>query len=108
MLIRVLCGLLSFFHEATFRGHLLGFDTTVKNIISFFSSRKKKREYLPLYVFEKTRVSCYKLCKENKSFKLQMLALRKIKLSRLLVQRINEYKINEIKCNTKMSRHGNP
>ena len=41
--------------------------------------------------FEKTRVSCYKLCEENKSIKLQMLALKKIKLSRLLVQRINEF-----------------
>ena len=30
-----------------------------------------------LYAFEKTRVSCYKLCKENESIKLQMLALRK-------------------------------
>ena len=41
--------------------------------------------------FEKTRVSCYKLCEENKSIKLQMLALKKKQLSRLLVQRINEF-----------------
>ena len=27
--------------------------------------------------YEKTRVSCYKLCEENKSIKVQMLALRK-------------------------------
>ena len=45
--------------------------------------------------FEKTRVSCYKLCEENKSIKLQMLALQK-KLSCLLAQRINEFKMNEI------------
>ena len=30
-----------------------------------------------LYVFEKTRVSSYKLCEEKKSIKLQMLALKK-------------------------------
>ena len=41
-----------------------------------FSPAGKKRAYLPLYVFEKTRVSCYKLCEENKSIKLQMLALK--------------------------------
>ena len=47
--------------------------------------------------FEKTRVSCYKLCEEeNKSIKLQMLALKKTKLSRMLVRRINEFKMNEI------------
>ena len=61
-----------------------------------FSPAGKKRAYFPLYVFEKKRVSYYKLCEENKSIKLQMLALKKIKLSRLLVQRINEFKINEI------------
>ena len=27
----------------------------------------KNRAYLPLYVFEKTRVSCNKLCEKNKS-----------------------------------------
>ena len=37
----------------------------------------KRAYYIPLYVFEKTRVSCYKLCDENKSIKLQMLALKK-------------------------------
>ena len=40
-----------------------------------FSPAGKKRAYLPLYDFERTRVSCYKLCEENKSIKLQMLAL---------------------------------
>ena len=50
--------------------------------------------------FEKTRVSCYKLCEENKSIKLQMLALKKIKLSRLLVQRINEFKMSDIQRKT--------
>ena len=60
-----------------------------------FTPAGKRRAYLPLHVFEKTRVSCYKLCEENKSIKLQMLAL-KIKLPRLLVQRINEFKMNEI------------
>ena len=42
-----------------------------------FSPAGKKGAYLPLYVFEKTRVSCYRLCEENKSIKLQMLALKK-------------------------------
>ena len=60
-----------------------------------FCPAGKKRAYLSLYVFEKTKVSCYKLWKENKSIKLQMLALKK-KLSRLLVQCINEFKMNEI------------
>ena len=61
----------------------------VNNIFSFFSSRKKAN------VFEKTRVSCYKLCDENKSIKLQMWC-KKIKLSRLLAKRINEFKMNDI------------
>ena len=42
-----------------------------------FSLAGKKEAYLPLYAFEKTRVSCYTLCEENKSVKLQMLALQK-------------------------------
>ena len=42
-----------------------------------FSPAGEKRAYLPLYVFEKTRISHYKLCEENKSIKLQMLALKK-------------------------------
>ena len=42
-----------------------------------FSPAGKKRKYFPVYVFEKTRVSCYKLCEENKRIKLQMLALKK-------------------------------
>ena len=42
-----------------------------------FSPAGNKRAYLPLYVFEKTRVSCYKLCEENKSIKLQIFALKK-------------------------------
>ena len=65
-----------------------------------FSPAGKKRAYLPLHAFEKTRVSCYKLCEENKSINLQMLALKKIKLSRLLVQRIYEFKMNEIQRKT--------
>ena len=44
----------------------------------FHFSPAGKSEHLPFYVFEKTRVSCYKLLKENKSIKLQMLALKKI------------------------------
>ena len=39
-------------------------------------------------------------CEENKSIKLQMLALKKTKLSRLLVQPINEIKMNEIQHKT--------
>ena len=71
-----------------------------KLIASFrFSPAGKKRAYFPLYVFEKTRVSCYKLCEKNKSIKLQMLQL-KTKLSHLLVQRINEIKMNEIQHKT--------
>ena len=47
--------------------------------------------------FEKTRVSCYNLCEENKSIKLQNnVGVEKIKLSRLLVQHINEFKMNKI------------
>ena len=66
-----------------------------------FNPTEKKRAYLPLYVFEKTGVSCYKLCEENKSIKLRMLALKKkTKLSRLLVERINEFKVNEIQRKT--------
>ena len=53
----------------------LPFFSYINNIISFFSSWKK-RAYLPLYDFERTRVSCYKLREENKSIKLQMLALK--------------------------------
>ena len=41
-----------------------------------FSPAGKKRAYLPLNVFEKTRVLYYQLWKENKSIKLQMLALK--------------------------------
>ena len=66
-----------------------------------FSPAEKKRKYLPLYVFEKTRVSCYKISVENKSIKLQMFAFRKkTELSRLLVQHINEFKMNEIQRKT--------
>ena len=58
-----------------------------------FSPAGNKRAYLPLHVFEKTSVSCYKLCEENRSIKLQTLALKNITVSRLLVsQRINELK----------------
>ena len=53
------------------------FHKSITFFFSFFSSRKKRRAYFPLYVFEKTRVSCYRLCEENKSIKLQMLALKK-------------------------------
>ena len=43
-----------------------------------FSLAGNERAYLHLHVFlEKTRVSCYKLCEENKSIKLQMLMLKK-------------------------------
>ena len=45
--------------------------------LPFFSLAGKKRANLPLCACEKTRVSCYKLCDENKSIKLQMLALKK-------------------------------
>ena len=88
----------------------LPFFSQVNNIFSFFSSRKKQA-YLPLYAFEKTRVSCYKLCEENKSIKLQTLrekqkyevtnvGVKKIKLSLLPVQHINEFKMYEIQRKT--------
>ena len=41
-----------------------------------FLQKEKKWAYAPLCVFGKTRVSCYKLCEENKSIKWQMLALK--------------------------------
>ena len=76
-----------------------------------FSPAGKKQAYLPLYAFEKTRVSCYKLCVKNKSIKLQTLpekqkypvtnvGVEKTKLSRLPVQRINEFKMKEIQHKT--------
>ena len=62
-------------------------------------------------LFEKTGVSCYKLCEKNKSIKLQTLrekqkyqvtnvGVEKIKLWRLPVQRINEFKMNETQRKT--------
>ena len=67
-------------------------NETKSFLLHFFSLGGKKRAYLPLYAFEKTRVSCNKLCEENKSIKLQVnVGVEKIKLSRLLVQRINEF-----------------
>ena len=76
------------------------FSIFYKLITFHFSPAGKKRAYFLLYVFEKTRVSCYKLCEENKSIKLQMLALKKTKLSRLLAQPMNEFKMNEIQRKT--------
>ena len=77
-------------HSASIFFHML--------ITFHFSVAGKKLAYLPLYAFEKTRVSCYKLCEKNKSIKLQK--VEKIKLSRLLVQRINEFKMNETQRKT--------
>ena len=66
-----------------------------------FSLSGKKQAYLPLYAFEKTRVSCYKLCKKNKlKYQVTNVGIEKIKLSCLLVQHINEFKINEIQHKT--------
>ena len=48
-----------------------------KLITFHFSPAEKKGAYLPLYVFEKTRVPWYKLCEENKSIKLPLLVLKK-------------------------------
>ena len=46
-------------------------------LITFhFFKAGKKRAYLPLYVSVKTKVSCYKLCEENKSIRLQILELK--------------------------------
>ena len=45
--------------------------------MSDFESRMSDGTYKLPYVFEKTRVSSYKFCEENKSIKLQMLALKK-------------------------------
>ena len=44
-------------------------------IDGLFHQQGKKRAYHPLYVFEKTRVSCYELCEGDKSIKLQVFAL---------------------------------
>ena len=60
-----------------------------------FSPAGKKQTYLPLHVFEKTSVSCYKLCVEKK-YHVTNVGVEKIKLSRLLVQHINEFKMKEI------------
>ena len=65
-----------------------------------FSPAGKKRVYFPFLSFKKTRVSCYKLCEENKSIKVTNVGVEKIKLSPLLVQRINEFKMNEIQRKT--------
>ena len=61
------------------QNHSSSFSFISNNIISLLSSRKKASisQKLPLYVFWETRVSCYKLCEENKSIKLQMLAWKK-------------------------------
>ena len=61
-----------------------------KNLITFFhfSPSGKRSSYLPLNVFENTRVSCHKC------------GVKKIKLSRLLAQRINEFKMNELQRKT--------
>ena len=39
--------------------------------------QQEKRAYFPVYVFEKTKVSRYKFCEENKNIKLHMLVLKK-------------------------------
>ena len=54
---------------------------------------------IALFLFspDKTRVSCFKLCEENKSNKLQMLTLKR---KRLLFQRITEFKMDEIQRRT--------
>ena len=65
-----------------------------------FLQQEKKRAYLPLYVFEKTRVSCYKLCKGKQKYQFTNVGVEKINLSPLLVQRINEIKMNEIQRKT--------
>ena len=85
-----------------------------KLITFHFPLAGKNRAYLPLYAFEKTRVSCCKLCDKNKSIKLQTLreeqkyqvtnvGVERIKLSRLPDQRINEFKIT--KFNTKLKKN---
>ena len=64
-----------------------------------FSPAGKTRAYLLLYVFEKTRVSFYKLLGKQK-YQITNAGVEKIKLSRLLVQHINEFKMNEIQRKT--------
>ena len=56
--------------------------------------------------FEKTRVSCYKLCERKQKYQVTNVGVEKIKLSRLLVQCINEFKMNEIQ--RKSPRDRNP
>ena len=64
-----------------------------------FSLAGKKRAYLLLYAFEKTRVSSYKL-REKQKYQVTNVGVERIKLSRLPVQRINEFKMNKIQRKT--------
>ena len=66
-----------------------------------FSPAGKKRAYLPLYVFEKTWVSCtLQTLRGKQQYQITNVGVEKIKLSRLLVRRINEFKMNEIQRKT--------
>ena len=62
----------------------------------YFSPAGKKRADLPLYVFEKTRVSFLLQTLQGKQkYQVTNVGIEKIKLSRLLVQRINEFKMTK-------------
>ena len=61
-----------------------------------FSPAGKKRAYIPLYVFEKTRVFMWRTLREKQKYQVTNVGVEEIKLSRLLVQRIHEFKMNEI------------
>ena len=62
------------------QNHSSSFSFISNNIISLLSGRKKasisQKASFGCF-FEKTRVSCYKLCEKNKSITLQMLAFKK-------------------------------
>ena len=57
------------------KSFLFHFLHKVITLICFL--QQEKRAYFQLYVFEKTKVLCYKLCEENESIKLHMLVLKK-------------------------------
>ena len=62
------------------QNHSSSFSVVSNNIISLLSNRKKEsisESFLCMFFWENKGIICYKLCEENKSIKLQMLALKK-------------------------------
>ena len=65
-----------------------------------FSPAGKKANKSSFICFRENKDIMLQTLRGNKSIKLQILALKKIKLSRLLLQRNNEFKMNEIQRKT--------